>query len=149
MATPEEIERRVEEKDAPRTARRSAAAQRVSELAQRRAAIVEQLEDIERELGDVLVDAHDVIDVDELARFTDVKAADLTRWLEGRRSARTKRKKPAEAAAGAKNDTSRRSSAAKAPARTPTADQESALPESAATRDGAADAPARVPAEVP
>jgi hypothetical protein len=153
MATPEEIERRVEEKDAPRTARRSAAAKRVSELAQRRAAIVEQLEDIERELGDVLVDAHDVIDVDELARFTDVKAADLTRWLEAGRTARTKRKKPAGAAAGAKNDTSRRSSAAKAPTRTPvrtpTADQESALPESAATRDGAADASARVPAEVP
>ncbi|MBB5808862.1 hypothetical protein F4560_008630 [Saccharothrix ecbatanensis] len=93
MATPEEIRRRVEQADTTRSARRAAAAQQVGELAQRRAAILEQLADVERHLGDVLAEAQDVIDVDELAEFTDLKPADLTAWLAGRKTGRGKRKK--------------------------------------------------------
>ncbi|XVS62058.1 hypothetical protein ACQPYE_27825 [Actinosynnema sp. CA-299493] len=94
MATPEEIRRRVEQTDTARSARRAAAAQQVGELAQRRAAVLDQLEDVERELGDVLAEAQDVIGVDELAEFTDLKPADLTAWLAGRKPGRGKRKKP-------------------------------------------------------
>ncbi|PSL51388.1 hypothetical protein B0I31_12117 [Saccharothrix carnea] len=100
MATPEEIRRRVEEADTARSARRAAAAQQVGELAGRRAAIVEQLAEVERELGDVLADAQDVIDVDELAAFTDLKPSDLTGWIEGRKPGRGKRKKTATGAPG-------------------------------------------------
>lgn len=57
MATTEEIQRRVEQTDTARSAKRSAAAQQVGELAARRAAIAEQLADIERALGDVLAAA--------------------------------------------------------------------------------------------
>lgn len=81
MATTEEIRRRVEQADIERSARRSAAAQQVGELARRRAAVAAQLTDVERELGDVLAAAQDVIDLDELARFTDLKTVDLTQWL--------------------------------------------------------------------
>lgn len=97
MVTSDEIERRVEQSDAARSAKRSAAARRVGELARRRAAVAAELSDLERELGDVLVKAQDVIDVNELARFTDVAASDLTRWLTARTSrkpVRTKRKRP-------------------------------------------------------
>lgn len=103
MATPEEIRRRVEQADTTRSARRAAAAQQVGELAQRRAAILEQLADVERELGDVLAEAQDVIDVDELAEFTDLKPADLTAWLAGRKTGRGKRKK-ATSTSGAQVD---------------------------------------------
>ncbi|MCE7011723.1 hypothetical protein LWC34_54260 [Kibdelosporangium philippinense] len=138
MATPDEIERRVEENDSARSAKRAAASKRVGELAQRRADIADQLADIERELGDVLAEASDVIGTDELAKFTDVPLADLNQWLNGRKSTRTKRKKPTGGAAAAKSDTSRGSP----PAKTPT------VPEPATPRSDAADAPARVPAEV-
>lgn len=100
MATPEEIRQRVEEVDIARSARRAAAAQRVGELAQRRAVIVEQLVGVERELGEVVVDAQDVIDVDELARFTDLKPSDLTGWLAGRKPGRGKRRKAVTGALG-------------------------------------------------
>src|SRR5690348_11201273 len=94
MATmDEEIERRVEENDAPRTAKRAAAAKRVRQLARQRAEVAEQLADIERELGDVLAESSDVIGVDELAKFTDVPAADLSQWLNGRKTTRSKRKR--------------------------------------------------------
>ncbi|SES36173.1 hypothetical protein [Actinokineospora terrae] len=93
MATPEEIRQRVEEADTARSVRRAAAAQQVGELAGRRAAIVEQLAEVERELGEVLADAQDVIDVDELAAFTDLKPSDLTGWLVARKPGRGKRKK--------------------------------------------------------
>lgn len=93
MATPEEIRQRVEEADTARSARRAAAAQQVGELAQRRAAIVAQLAEVERELGEVVADAQDVIDVDELAAFTDLKPSDLTGWLAGRKPSRGKRRK--------------------------------------------------------
>ncbi|MEC3974935.1 hypothetical protein [Amycolatopsis sp. H20-H5] len=136
VATTDEIERRVEEADATRHAKRSAAAQQVGELAARRAVIAGQLGDIEGQLGNALAAAHEVMDIDELARFTDVPAADLTRWLTARKPARTKRKKPA---AGVESDTSREPSAA----RTPAVGQVSTPPASAAPRSGIA--PARVP----
>lgn len=140
MTTPEEIRRRVEENDTARSAKRSAAAQQVGELAQRRAAIAEQLGDIERQLGDVLAAARDVMDIDELARFTDVPAADLTKWLTARKTTRPKRKRP----------TSTGSATSRAPstAGKPTASRPSTPPEPAVPRPGAADRPARVPAEV-
>ncbi len=143
MATPEEIRHRVEEADTARSARRAAAAQLVGELAHRRAAIAEQLDDVERRLGDVLADVGDVIDVDELARFTDLPAADLTRWLAGRKTTRSRRRKSAAAASGARNDASTGSAA-----RIPMAGQAAAVPRPAARRDGTANAPARVPAQL-
>jgi hypothetical protein len=100
MATPEQIRRRVEDADTARSARRAAAAQQVGDLARRRAAIVTQLEAIEHELGDVLAGAQDVIGIDELADFTDLKAADLTGWLAGRKPGRGRRRKPSTGAAG-------------------------------------------------
>jgi hypothetical protein len=93
MATPEEIRQRVEEADTARSARRAAAAQQVGELARRRAEIVAQLAEVERELGEVVADAQDVIDVDELAGFTDLKTSDLTGWLAGHKPSRGKRRK--------------------------------------------------------
>jgi hypothetical protein len=144
MATPEEIERRIEEKDAPRTARRSAVAKQVSELAQRRAAIVEQLGDIERELGDVLVDVQDVIEVDELARFTDVPAADLTQWLTARtakKTVRAKHKRPSTNSSAHSDKSGGRSAA-----RTPTASKSSTPPQPAVPRADTVDTPSRVAA---
>src|SRR5690349_5920165 len=81
MITTDEIERRVEKADAEKSARRTAAAREVGELAHRRAALAEELADVERKLGAVLGAAADVVGVEELAEFTDVPAADLTRWL--------------------------------------------------------------------
>jgi hypothetical protein len=115
MATTEEIEQRVEEADSARTARRAAAAKRVFELATRRATIADQLSDLERELGDVLAEASDVIEIDELARFTDVPAADLRRWLDDRKTTRPKRKRQTASTATAKNSTSSGVSTAKPP----------------------------------
>lgn len=147
MATTEEIQRRVEQADVARSAKRSAAAQQVGELAQRRIAIAEQLDDVERQLGEILAEAREVMDIDELARFTDVPAADLTRWLEARKTTRTKRKRPVP---GAERDTSRGPSTARAPTKTPTptptAGHASRLREPAAPRADTADAPARVAA---
>lgn len=109
MATTEEIERRVEENDAPRTAQRAAAAKRVSELAQLQAEAAEKLADIERELGDVLAECSGVIGVDELAAFTDIPAADLDQLLDNRKTTRPKRKRAATTSA-AKGETSRKPS---------------------------------------
>ncbi len=81
MITTDEIERRVEKADAEKSARRTAAAREVGELAHRRAALAEELAEVERKLGEVLAAAADVIGIDELTEFTDVPAADLTRWL--------------------------------------------------------------------
>jgi len=97
MATPEEIRQRVEDTDTARSARRAAAAQRVGDLAGRRTVIVEQLRDVERELGDVLAEAQDVIGVEELAEFTDLNVKALTGWLAARKSARGKRGKATRA----------------------------------------------------
>lgn len=99
MATPEEIRQRIEQADTARSARRAAAAQQVGELAQRRAGIVAQLTDVERELGKLVADAQDVIGVDELAAFTDLKPSDLTAWLAGYKPSRGRRRKPTTTAA--------------------------------------------------
>jgi hypothetical protein len=140
MATTEEIQRRVEEADSATSARRAAAAKQVGELAQRRAAVAEQLTDVETELGDVLAAANDVIDIDELARFTDVSAADLTRWRDGRTSTRTKRKRSTAGVAATKSSTSQRPSVVE----TPSARQASAPSEPALPGANTADTPARV-----
>ncbi|MFD8493905.1 hypothetical protein [Amycolatopsis sp. NPDC059657] len=142
MATTEEIERRVAEADSVRSAKRSATAQRVGELAQRRDAIAEQLSDVERELGDVLAAAGDVIGVDELARFTEVPAADLTRWLTARTPTRTGAKRT-RSAASEKNGTSKRPSVVRAP----TDGRASTLPESSAVPRADADVPVGVAGE--
>lgn len=105
MPTREEIERRVEEADAARSAKRSAAAQRIGDLATRRAEIADQLSDVERELGEALAESSDVIDIDELAEFTEVPATDLARWLDTGKPASTKRKKPANSGARTKKTT--------------------------------------------
>ncbi|WP_409496101.1 hypothetical protein [Amycolatopsis sp. cmx-11-12] len=94
MPTAEEIERRVAVADEARSERRSAAARRVGDLAERHAELAEQLGDVERELGEVLAESGDVIEIDELAVFTDVPVAELTRWLNYAKPSRTKRKKP-------------------------------------------------------
>jgi hypothetical protein len=81
MITTDEIERRVEKADADKSARRTAAAREVGELAHRRATLADELAEVERKLGTVLAAAADVVGVDELAEFTDVPAVDLNRWL--------------------------------------------------------------------
>lgn len=81
MIPTDEIERRVEKVDAEKSARRTAAAREVGELARRRVALADQLADVERKLGTVIATAADVIGIDELAEFTDVPAGDLTGWL--------------------------------------------------------------------
>ncbi|MEU0465358.1 hypothetical protein ABZ215_15260 [Amycolatopsis sp. NPDC006131] len=144
MATTEEIERRVEEADAARSAKRAAAAKRVGELAQLRAEVAEKLSDIERELGDVLAESSDVIGVDELAKFTDVPAADLTQWLNGRKATRPKRKRSTASTPSSKSD----ASGPQATAKTPPASQTSTSPELTGPRAAAADTPSRVPAAV-
>ncbi len=93
MATTEEIERRIEEADAARSAKRTEAARRVGELVQQRTELAEKLSEIDRKLGDVLVGASDVIGIDELAKFTDVPAADLAQWRDGRKTTRARRKR--------------------------------------------------------
>lgn len=92
-ATTEEIERRVEEADIARSAKRIATAKRVGELAHLRAEAAQKLADIERELGNVLAEASDVISVNELATFTDVPATDLNQWLNGHKATRPKRRR--------------------------------------------------------
>jgi hypothetical protein len=140
IATAEEIDRRIETADTARRAKRSAAAKEVGELAQRRAALAEQLDEVERQLGEVLADASDVLDIDELARFTNIPPGDLTGWLTAQKPSRTKRKKPA---VGARGDTGRGSSGAKA---TTTNGQVAAPPNPAVPRTETVAAPERVTA---
>lgn len=140
MATPEEIRQRVEQADTSRSARRAAAAQQVGELAQRRAAIIDQLENVERELGDVLADAQDVIGVDELAEFTDLKPADLTAWLAGRKANNSKRKKTTRTSGTPGH--ARRTAGPRT-----SAPEDASAPREALTSDGAADAPERLVAQ--
>jgi len=146
MITPDEIDRRVTEHDAPRSARRSAAAKRIAELAGRRAALAEQLGEIERALGDELAAAQEVMDVDELASFTGLPAADLARWLTAhtaRKPARARRKRTDVAADGERGTRSRRTAS-----RRPTASPPSAMPEPATRRPDGVDEPTRIPAGV-
>lgn len=145
MPTSDEIERRVQQNDTSRSAHRAAAAQQVGELAERRAAIAEQLREVERQLGDVLAEASAVMDVDELARFTDVPAADLTGWLTSRTTTRPKRKKAPTSASGTPAATPR-STASRTP---PTSHMAPTVPEPAAPHRGAPDTSTRVPAPAP
>lgn len=139
IATAEEIDRRVEAADTARRAKRSAAAKEVGELAQRRTVLAEQLAEVERQLGEVIADASDVLEIDELARFTDIPAADLTAWLTARKLPRTTKKKRSAASAP-----SGASSAAKASTNgLAPVPREPAIP-----RTDTADTPERVPAGV-
>ncbi|SER91835.1 hypothetical protein [Actinokineospora terrae] len=97
MPTPEQIRQRVADADTSRSTRRAAAAQQVFELAQHRATVVEQLEGVERELGHVLAETAEIMDLDELAGFTGLKSADLTAWLAGHKPARGGRRKKTSA----------------------------------------------------
>ena len=139
MATAEDIQRRVEQADTARSVKRSTVAQQVGELAQRRAVLAGKLDEIERQLGDVLADASDVMDIDELASFTDIPVPDLTGWLTARKPARAKRKKPSS---GAQTDTSR----GQAAVRTPTNGRAATPPPARPT--AAVDTPERLAAEV-
>jgi hypothetical protein len=141
MATAEEIARRVEQADAARSRRRSAAARCVGELAVQRAEAAAKLADIERELGDVLAEFSDVIGVDELAEFTEVPAADLQQWLNERVTTRPKRKR---SAATVKRDASQ----APSTSNTTPATQPPASPELAGSRNGATDTATRIPTPV-
>ncbi|EWM12037.1 hypothetical protein [Kutzneria sp. 744] len=141
MATADEIERRVEQADTARSAKRAAAAQQVGALAQRRAVIAEELSDVEGQLGEVLAEASEVMDIDELARFTDVAASDLTRWLTARKPNRGKRKRPTASTEG---DANRGPSTARASTASPT----SPPPEPPQARTSNAEDPTRVPVEV-
>lgn len=93
MPTLDEIDQRVEEVDAPRTAKRKAACKKIREHAGRRAALLDELAATEREIGDALADASDVMDVHEAARITDVLASDLNHCLAAHRTTRAKRKR--------------------------------------------------------
>ncbi|MEV7042856.1 hypothetical protein [Amycolatopsis sp. NPDC051061] len=83
MVTSEnEINRRIEERDAERSARRAQAATVVGQMARRHTELAGQLAQLERELGKVLTEAGEVFDVAELAQVTDIPVADLTIWLD-------------------------------------------------------------------
>jgi hypothetical protein len=106
MATAEEIAHRVAESDTARSANRSAAAKEVGQLAGRQAVVAEELRRIEAQLGTAVVAAQEVLEIKELARFTDVPVKDLVRWSTAQKPARGRRKhtdansdKPARAAA--------------------------------------------------
>ncbi|WP_410655196.1 hypothetical protein [Amycolatopsis sp. lyj-112] len=141
MPTTEEIERRVEAADAVRSERRSAAARLVGDLAERHAELAEQLGDVERELGDVLAESGDVIEIDELAAFTDVPAAELTRWLNNGKPSRTKRRKPAGGAAHTKTAQAQKTTASPEPATL----KPSPLQDIPLARGGTVTTPAMVP----
>lgn len=80
VTSDEEITRRLTETDAARSARRQQAATVVGELARRHTELAGKLAELERELGEALTAAGDVIDIPELSAVTDVAADDLTRW---------------------------------------------------------------------
>jgi hypothetical protein len=99
MVTSDEIERRVEEADTARRARRTAAAKRLGKLAQEHADLAENLAAIERELGELLAEASPDITIDELATFTGVSVADLEQWQSTRKPTRHRRKRATAASA--------------------------------------------------
>ncbi|VVJ22710.1 Uncharacterised protein [Amycolatopsis camponoti] len=82
VTSEDEITRRIEQRDSQRSTRRAHAATLVGKLARQHTELAGQLAELERELGTVLTEAGDVIDVAELAQVTDVSLADLTRWLD-------------------------------------------------------------------
>ncbi|GLY68742.1 hypothetical protein [Amycolatopsis taiwanensis] len=93
VAPEEEIAHRLEDKDSARSAGRKQAATTIGELARRHTALASQLAELERELGEVLTAAGDVIDIAELAEVTDIPAADLTRWRDQAKPARGGKRK--------------------------------------------------------
>jgi hypothetical protein len=143
MATAEEIARRVTESDNARSATRSERAREVGELFGRYEVAAEALRTIEDQLGVKVGIAHEVMTIDELEQFTDAPVADLTRWLEGGKTSRTKRKRSTAGGSGAKSETGRGPSVTSMPTARPV----SALPERAVPRADAVDA--RVPAQTP
>jgi len=104
IATAQEIRRRVDEADTARRERRAAAAQQVGELAQQRAIHAGKVEDLDRRLGEVIAGSRDVLELDELSRFTGIRPSVLSGWIDASKPARTK-KKPATA--GTDSDPSR------------------------------------------
>ncbi|MCX2948974.1 hypothetical protein [Lentzea sp. NEAU-D7] len=80
MATTDEIRRRVELADAERSNRRLATAQLVGELAHRRTVLAAELNEVDVKLGELIIEAEDVMSLPELASFTDVPADELTKW---------------------------------------------------------------------
>ncbi|SEB46297.1 hypothetical protein SAMN04489727_1948 [Amycolatopsis tolypomycina] len=96
VTSDEEITRRLTETDTARSARRQQAATIVGELARRHTELAGTLAELERELGEALTAAGDVIDIPELSAVTDVAADDLTRWRDqAAKPARSgKRKRP-------------------------------------------------------
>ncbi|SEP53800.1 hypothetical protein [Amycolatopsis saalfeldensis] len=140
MTTSDEIGRRVTANDVPLTEQRTLAAQRIGDLAQQHAAVAHQLAALERELGEVLAESTGIIRIDELADFTDIPAADLTRWLDALKPAAAKRKKATGNAPATKRAVVERKPSAAA---TPTAGKESIL-----RSRSAGDTPARDMAQV-
>lgn len=104
MATTDDIARRVEEADSARRARRTKAAQLIGELAHERTAVVQRLADIDQQIGDAIVENSDVIEVAELATFTDVAAADLAQILNARKHSRGRRKRSTPGPPAGKSD---------------------------------------------
>lgn len=109
IATAQEIRRRVDEADTVRRERRAAAAQQVGELARQRAIHASKVEEFDRQLAEVIAGSRDVMDIDELARFTSIRPAELTGWLNASKPARTKKK---SLTTGKHDDPSREPSAA-------------------------------------
>lgn len=111
IATAQEIRRRVEEADTARRERRAAAAQQVGELARQRAIHASKVEEFDRRLAEVIAGSRDVMEIDELSRFTSIQPDVLTGWLNASKPARTKKKKPSTTA-GTRNHASRELAAA-------------------------------------
>lgn len=93
MVTSDEIERRIEEADTARRARRIAAATRLGKLAQKNADLAAQVAENERELGELLDEASPDISIAELATFTGVPVADLEHWQSTHKPTRHRRKR--------------------------------------------------------
>lgn len=119
VVPPDEIERRVAENDTARSTRRAAAARRIGELARGHAAIADQLAGIERQLGEVLADAVEVVSLEELSAFTGLPVAALSQWRTSHQPKRVKRRKPphANTLPSARSDHAGTSAAPNAPAR--------------------------------
>ncbi|USX56426.1 hypothetical protein [Lentzea sp. HUAS12] len=104
IPTAQEIQRRVEEADTTRQQLRAAAAQQVGELAAERAIHAGKLQELERRLGDVIAGSGEVMEIDELSRFTNIPPLELRAWLATSKPARTRRR---TTTTGTQRDTSR------------------------------------------
>jgi hypothetical protein len=145
MTTSDEIGRRVSANDVPLTEQRTSVAQRVGDLAQQRASVAHQLAALEHQLGEVLADSAGIIRIDELAEFTDVRADDLTRWLDALTPAPAKRKKAPGTTSGTKRTVAERKPSTPS---TPPPGKESAPRGPSERVDHAGDMPARAMAQV-